>query len=69
MKVYTTFTAIALCVILSILIEQSYSYPRGANDELNLISGIHGILDCPNNCWGNESTLNLCLEIVDHWNH
>lgn len=55
MKVYTPFIAFAICLILSI--EQSYSHPKSANKDLHLISGLRGILDCPHNCWGNESML------------
>ena len=51
MKVSATFIVFAVCLILSIVIEQSHSFPANENKEFD----VFGPFDCPHNCWGNSS--------------
>lgn len=61
MKISTQFIVVAVCLILSLIIEQSYSFPS-SNDNVEQF----GPFDCPHNCWGSSSKFNFFLKSIKY---
>lgn len=66
MRFSSQFVFAVLIVTLAVLVSQSYSMPPSFSeaetaeiDEVRMVK--RGFFDCPHNCWGNISKLNIGL--------
>lgn len=70
MKFLSQFVVVVVIVTLVVFVSQSYSIPSIPEDEMAQIHEARivkrGFFDCPHNCWGNISKLNITLSILGH---